>query len=322
MSKAEEILEKLKRSFNTPSKKDERLKVVLICVFISTTFWFFNALNKSDYVTRINYPISIEFDEDNYVATAPLPTKIPVEVTGGGWDLMARYFGLKMNALEVRVERPSESSYVLASSIRPEIAPNLEPIVINYFLQDSIKFQIERKVTREVVLAYDTAQISLDEDLVMASKVELSPPTVELTGPESMLNELGDTLFIQEEISDVSEDFQGSVNLPELPELVSTSLSSVEASFLVVQLLSIDVSIPLEKRNFPNNWELLPTRAQVYYKVPETSFDVADTTGVRVFANFRQMEADSTIAIEFKVLNKEFREVRVFPKTVKVKKNE
>lgn len=322
MSKAEDILGRFKRSFNTPSRKDEKLKVVLICVFISTTFWFFNALNKSDYVTRINYPISIRFDNENYVATAPLPTRVPVEVTGGGWDLMARYFGLKMSLLEIEVDQPDQEGFVLTSAIRSEVGPRLEPITINYFLSDSIKFEVEKKLTKEVVLSYDTSAISFDPDFVRVSMVELLPAKVELTGPVSALEAIGDTLWVNEEISDVSEDFEGEVSLPDLPDLVKASTTTAEASFLVVQLLSIDVSIPIEQRGFPEGWEMLPTRAQVYYKVPETSFDVTDTTGVKVFVDFDRISNDSTLSIQHQKINKEFKDVRVFPQTVKLSKNE
>ena len=34
-----------------------------MCIVGATTFWFFNALNKS-YTTTINYPINVQFDED------------------------------------------------------------------------------------------------------------------------------------------------------------------------------------------------------------------------------------------------------------------
>lgn len=322
MSKAEDILGKFRRSFNTPSTKDEKIKVVLVCIVISTTFWFFNALNKNDYVTRINYPISIQYDESEYVATASLPTRIPIEVSGGGWDLMARYFGLKMNTLEVNVERPDEEGYIMASSLRPSVTPMLEPIAVNYFLQDSIKFQIERRVTRSVVLSYDTSSVSVEEDFARTSEITISPATIELIGPGSQLDIVGDTLWIREEIRGVSEDFESAVNLPDLPDLVTANTNSVDVSFFVVPLFAVDVSIPIERRNFPDNWEIIPNRAQVYYKVPETSFNVADTAAVNVYVDYRQMTADSTLNIQYSLLNSKFREVRVFPQTAKASKND
>lgn len=323
MSKAEDILEKFKRSFNTPSTKDEKIKVVLVCIVISTTFWFFNALNKNDYVTRINYPVSFQYDEEAYVATEPLPTRIPVEVSGGGWDLMTRYFGFKMNAIEVKLETPDQSNYILAASLRPEIAPELEPITVNYFLQDSIRFKVERKVSSEVVLAYDTSDIAVSDNYVRTSEIRINPATVKLTGPSSRIEAIGDTLWLKERISGISEDFEDEVSLPDLPELVSASQNNVQVSFLVVRLFPVEISVPIELKNFPRgNWALTPPKAQVMYKVPETNFDVTDTTGIRLFVDYKQLAQDSGLVVQQEVLNKAFSQITVTPERVKAVKNE
>lgn len=323
MSKAEDILEKFKRSFNTPSKKDEKIKVVLVCIVISTTFWFFNALNKNDYVTRISYPVSLQFDTEAYVATEALPTRIPIEVSGGGWDLMTRYFGFKMNPITVNLETPDQNGYLMTSSLRSQIAPELDPITINYFLIDSLSFKIEKKVTSEVVLAYDTASISLSENYIKTSEIRLNPATVRITGPGSRIEAIGDTLWIRERIDGISEDFDDEVSLPDLPELVSASQENVQVGFQVVRLFKVDVSIPIEQRNFPKgNWTLEPSRAAVAYKVPETSFDVTDTSGIRLFVDFKQMAQDSSLVIQQEVLNKSFKEVTVLPQKIKAIRNE
>ena len=323
MSKAEDILDKFKRSLNTPSTKDEKIKVVLVCIVISTTFWFFNALNKNDYVTRINYPISIELDEEKYVATEPLPTRIPIEVSGGGWDLMARYFGLKMNTLDVSPESPDQLGYVLASSLRSEISEDLEPISINYFLTDSLRFKVEKKVSSEFILAYDTSAVSLSGDFIMASDIRIKPLKIELTGPSSVIEAMGDTLWLNEEIDGVSEDFSKEIGLPELPEFVSTGQKAVQVNFLVERLFSVDVSLPIEMRNFPKgNWQLDSPVGQVSYKVPETRLDVSDTTGIRLFVDYKRMGSDSLLTVQMEVLNELFREVRVSPENVKPSRNE
>lgn len=323
MSKAEDILEKFKRSFNTPSTKDEKIKVVLVCIVISTTFWFFNALNKNDYVTRISYPVSLQFNTEAYVATESLPTRIPIEVSGGGWDLMTRYFGFKMNPITVDLEAPDQNSYVMTSSLRSEIAPELDPITINYFLIDSLRFKIEKKITSEVTLAYDTTSISLSENFIKTSGIRLNPATITLTGPSSRIEAIGDTLWLREKIDGVSEDFDDEVSLPDLPDLVSASQENVQVSFQVVRLFKVDVSIPIERRNFPKgNWVLEPSRAAVTYKVPETSFDVTDTSGLHLFVDFKQLAPDSSLVIQPEVSNKLFREVTVLPQKTKAIRNE
>ncbi len=323
MSKAEDILEKLKRSFNTPSQKDEKIKVVMMCVAISTTFWFFNALNKNDYVTRINYPISIEFDQEAYIATDPLPTKMPIEVSGGGWDLMTRYFGFKMKPLVLTVDDPEQTSYYISSSLRSEIMPEIEPISINYFLEDSVSFKIEKKVSSTVILKYDTNAISLNDNYLRITDVMVSPSKLELIGPASKIAEIGDTLWLKLPIEEVSGDFEDDMNLPELPSLVSTSLTSVQVNFQVVRLLSLDATLFVEKVNFPDTtWRLNPSSITAKFRVPETSFDATDSAGIRVFVDYRTIATDSTLVIKKQVLNKEFQDVVLSTQNVKAFKND
>lgn len=289
----------------------------MICIVISTTFWFFNALNKSDYVTRINYPVDIQFDEEAYIATAPLPTKIPIEVSGGGWDLMTRYFGFKMNPIELQIQQPDENGYVMSSSLRGEIMPELEPITINYFLQDSISFKVERKITSTVTLQYDTVNLSLDNNYQRSSSIRISPQTIELTGPISKIEAIGDTVWLQNVISGVSNDFQDEITLPEMPELVTASKNSVSLSFQVVRLLSIDDSILIEKVNFPSNWTLAPERVELKYKIRETAFDATDSTAIKLIADFKAMRRDSTILLKMQVLNRQIQDVQLNLEAVK-----
>lgn len=59
-----------------------------MCVVTATTFWLLNALNKDNYTTIVNQPISIDYDEDEYMAVKPLPQVIKIEINGNGWDLL------------------------------------------------------------------------------------------------------------------------------------------------------------------------------------------------------------------------------------------
>ena len=60
-------------------------RAVVLCVFAATIFWFFNALNKS-YTTNINFPLSFDYDRDNFVPVRNLPAQVRLNVTGNGWD--------------------------------------------------------------------------------------------------------------------------------------------------------------------------------------------------------------------------------------------
>ena len=324
MKSAEDIIERLKKSFYTPSRKDEKLKVVVICIVISTTFWFFSALNKEDYITQVNYPIELVYDQERYVAISDLPTRIPLEVTGGGWDLMTRSFGFNMSPIRIRLDEPDASRYLLTSSLRGQLTPRIDPVAINFVLLDSLTFNIQRKVSRTFQLELDLASVDLDDGYRISSPVTLNPDTVVWTGPEELINAMPGILFINAGLQNVDRDVSTDVELPDLPDFFSATVESTQLDFNVVRMLNIEVRLEVELANFPDTlWTVNPPSVVVNYSVPETAFDIADTANLRLTADYRLMSPlDSSIQLSYATANNVLEDVQLSTTTVKASKNE
>ena len=71
--------------------KTSNLKVVVLCVVTATTFWLLNALNKDNYTTVVNQPISLQFDPTEYMAVKDLPKEVKIQINGNGWDLLKKH---------------------------------------------------------------------------------------------------------------------------------------------------------------------------------------------------------------------------------------
>lgn len=324
MKSAEEIIERLKKSFYTPSRKDERIKVVVICIVISTTFWFFSALNKEDYISQVNYPIELIYDQEAYVAVSDLPTRIPIEVTGGGWDLMTRSFGFNMSAIRIRLDEPDASGYLLTSTLRGQLTPRLDPVAINYILADSLTFDIQKKVSRTFQLRLDSTSLSFEDGYRMSSPVTLVPNEVVWTGPEELINALPETLIVEAGITDVDQDVSRDIDLPELPEFFTTEVETTELSFNVERMLNMEVDVRVDLINFPDtSWLVNPARVTVNYLIPETVFDIADTANIKIVADFELMSlSDSSIMLSFVEDESLAEDVRLSATSVKAIKNE
>lgn len=324
MKSPEDIIERLKKTFQTPSSKDERIKVVVLCLVISTTFWFFSALNKDDYISQINYPVEIVYNEADYIAVEEVPDRIRLEVTGGGWDLMTRSFGFNMSPIRIRVNQPDVNRYVLASSLRGRLTPNLDPVVINYVLTDSINYDIQRKISRTITLAVDSARIDLNADYRFASGLSLSPSQVTLVGPEKLVNAVSDPLFINPGLTDVSSDVDESIDLPELDELIQPSQQSIQLMFDVFQMMQVDETIDVTLVNVPDSlWRAEPTQLAVSYRAPENAIDFTDSTAIRLIADFSTMNpTDSTCELSIQINQEEIESVRLSTTRVKLLHNE
>lgn len=325
MRSAEDIIDRLKGSFNAPRTKDEKIKVVVFCIIISTTFWFFSALNKSDYVTQINYPIEFQYNTEAFVAVKPLPRQIRLEVTGGGWDLMTRSFGFGMEPIRISLEDPTQAGFRLASSLRGEITPKLEPVAVNFILTDSIRYHIERRVTRTIPLAFDSANVLLEGDYRFTSRVAMSPAIITFIGPESLVNALPEPYLVPAADDAVDESVSESFDIP-LPEsdLVSSNVSEVEIQFEVDEFVGFQRTIPVMKLNFTDTTLMLsPDAVDVSYSIRRSEEVRADSLDIMLIADYYSYnEADSTVKVSVAVKAPHIRELVLLEDKVRVTRNE
>ncbi|WP_421976930.1 hypothetical protein [Roseivirga seohaensis] len=300
MKSAEEIIEILKRSFNTPSTKDEKLKVVVLCIIISTTFWFFSALNKSDYVTQINYPIKVVYNDSLYVALSEIPDKLPLEVTGGGWDLMTRSFGFSMSPLVIELDNPVRDNYRLANNLRQDIAPRLDPVSINYILKDSLIFNLDERTTIDVEVVFDSTQIKLAPNRKVTSPILVEPNRLSITGPKSMLDTIKQPIIISAGDSEFSKNVDQKFSIKNFgTDLISTNIEEITVKFEVTELVRREVELPINPINFKNtNNSFEPNRVVVSYDILVNETRSVDSLNLVLSADYANLKkSDNTIPI-------------------------
>lgn len=297
---AEELIERLKKSFSAPSKKDEKIKVVLICIVISTTFWFFNALNQDDYTSQISYPVEWIYDQENYIAVGDLPSRVALEVNGGGWDLMTRFFGFNMNPVAIELEEPSASKYVLTSQLRGDLSRSLDPVSVNFLIQDSLNYNIQPKVARKLKLVFNDAELDFDSDYKLNGEYQLTPDSLEVVGPQSLVYQLPNAIEVSAEVSGIDGDRSLEIDAPELPDMISASVENLRLSFEVMRFIPINERKLVELVNLPDTtWVALPSEISIDYKIGESQFDVTDSSRIRIVADYNRMNRqDSSITLE------------------------
>lgn len=325
MRSAEEIIEKLRGSFNAPRTKDEKIKVVIFCIVISTTFWFFSALNKSDYITQINYPIEFRYNQERFVAVKPLPRYMRLEVTGGGWDLMTRSFGFGMAPIIINLEDPTQSNYRLSSTLRGELTPKLEPVTVNFILSDSLYYHIEPIINRTVALGFDSAALQLAPDFRLVSSIGIEPAQITFTGPESLVNALPEPYVIPANDDRYEEMVGESFDIPE-PEsdLVSASISEATVSFDVEEFVPHQRSIEVMRLNFTDTTlRISPEEIDVSYTIKRSEEVHADSLDIMLIADFYTFnEQDSTVEVSVAVKAAHIHDLDIKTPKLKVVSNE
>lgn len=278
--------------------KNDNWKVVVLAILAAATFWFFNALNKN-YSTRLNYPLEIVFNQDSAIAIDPLPKKVYLDVNGGGWNLLRKTFWLNTSPIRIELEDPTGLKYHTQSSLVPILSDQLGGLTLNYVVTDSIFINIDEKVTRKLKVAVDSFRIPLEKDFRLVTKINVSPDSVLLTGPKSLLGSFGTIAWGKFSQSNIDSNFDSEISI-ELPDngLITPNVARINVQFEVDKYIRHSLNVPLEKLRFPSeeNIELQDSVILLTMTVRENNISELNPSDFGVMVDFTARDqADSTI---------------------------
>lgn len=240
-------------------QKMANLKVAALCFLAAATFWVLNALNKDNYTTVVEFPIEIIFDQEEFMAVENLPSRIKVEINGNGWDLLRKYFKINETPFLIEINNPSTKNYILTSEIRRSLAESISPTGLVSMVSDTIKFNVDKLVTRKIKILPDTTSNSLARNHRLVGKMEIDPEMVNVKGPTSILQQLDGVLKVPLGEDRINKSFNKILPL-EAPEKFKDFLSleeeSVHIKFEVIQMLEGNKRLKVKTLNFPSNVSL------------------------------------------------------------------
>lgn len=272
------------------------VRVILLCLFAATTFWFFNALNEN-YSTTVKYPLQFVYNQESYIALDPLPEEVQINVTGLGWNLFRNSLGIKVDPLEIPLEQPAETKKIVAASIPGLISDQLDELQLNYVLTDTLFVNIDSKLTRKFKLSIDSAGINLLNNYRIISPIASNPDSVTLTGPSSVINSLKDTIWVSLPQTEIDENYQEdvSINIPN-GGLIRRDPPTVNVTFEVEEFVKRELSVPLKIENTPDRAYITKDDVTVSFFVRASQSENIDPSTFTVVLDFKTMRAeDSTV---------------------------
>lgn len=299
------------------------LKVIILCIVAATTFWFFSALNKSDYSTKIEYPIFFNYDRDSTILLSELPENITLDVSGGGWNLLRKTFSIDNSPVEITLEDPTKTSYILGSSLVQSVSEKLQgDLRLNYIVTDTIFIDIEKKSEKEVVFIVDSLLIDLAGNHRITSPISVLPKTGNMVGPESEINTASDTFLIHIMENEISKSYDENIQLEDedLPH-ISIMPNQVEIQFEVAPFTLLTQEVQPTLLNFPEDTSL--TLAQdvvsISFWMPDESLENDDSLQFEVVADLQTMNSpDSTITPKLIAYPQHAADILLLPTQLKV----
>lgn len=296
---------KLNKFFtNLNPQKISNFKVAALCFMAAATFWVLNALNKDNYTTVVDFPIEIIFDTDEFRAVENLPERIKLEINGNGWDLLRKYFKVNESPFLIEINNPSTKDYLLTSEIRRGLAESLNPSSLTTILTDTVKFRIDKVVTRKIKIQADTSSNTLAKNFRLTSPIEVDPAVVSIKGPTSILQKLDGILKVDLKDDKINKNFNKiiTLDLPDsLKEYLELEDESVHIRFEVIQMLEGNKRLRLKLVNFPENVSLVqqPGAIIMSYLIDERKLEDLKALEFEALLNYSSRNAqDSTISVQ------------------------
>lgn len=214
-------------------------KAVLLCMLAATVFWFFNALNK-EHTATIAYPLEIQYDQDRFISVNNLPAQVSLNITGSGWDLLRKSLGFKIIPIQISLEKPAETFKIPPASILPLAVAQMGQTKINHVANDTLFLQIEPRKTRKLKLTLNPQQLRFELGFGVSSEIKITPDSVLVEGPKSLIEKLSDSLVLPFPLARISRNVKKEIDLnADVPKAITIIPASASVSFAVEELRDI-----------------------------------------------------------------------------------
>ena len=276
-------------------------KVILLCFSTAAIFWFFNALNK-EYTTQINYPVTLAFDRDSLVILRDPPDEIPINVTGGGWQLLKSTISVKAEPVIIKPDNPVHTQFLTANNLLPIFSSQLKDLNINYIAIDTIVFKIDPYKDRNLRITLDSTSIQLKENFHITSKIFLEPDSVNFRGPASLINQLPDVFMVSLSEKNINSGYNEELSLDLFSRtLIKKNPEVIHISFEVEEFIEQTSTLNVEMVNFPydSSVYILNSSIEATYNIQRSNQNKIKKEDFLIIADLNDMHAaDSTITIE------------------------
>ena len=226
-----------------PSGFISQPKILLYCFVIGFFIWLFNELNNRSNAT-ILYPIDFKYEDNDelFVIDAP-PKFIDISINGTGWNLLRNLLKLNIKSAEYNINKPTQTKFILSSSLFPNISQSLEGVNLNYVVTDSILFNIEIKSNRNLKILVDTSDISFRDNFERVGDILTSHNEIKVEGPQSIIKSLDDEYIIKIEDQNIDSDYDEEVRIEDLNKFLTPNPDKINLSFKVAEFMNEEVSL-------------------------------------------------------------------------------
>jgi hypothetical protein len=211
------------------NRRRQQITVLIICLLIATALWFLRAF-ENEYTTRVDHPVRYVNMPDKMITLNQLPQRISLEVKGLGFAILKHNWNFSKNPLIIDIRslksvparrKKGFVEYLPMNQYFNNFTSQLKDLKVVAIMPDTLIFRFAYTKTRRFkvnpTLVYEAGTAAVPDSLV-----RVNPDSVEVEGPDLMLDTLHSipTLPIRINRQDIA--FSRSLGLKEVHKLVKT----------------------------------------------------------------------------------------------------
>ena len=272
--------------------KKSNLQTFGFFLFFAALVWVLVQLSK-DYTQVVSFPLEYVNPPMDKSIDKEKPVSVEVRMQDKGFSIL--YFKIFTPELLIDLEQTREEDGQLVYSIeanREEIARQLNiDFEQSNFLADEIiiGFQPRKlkrlKVVPKLNLSYAVGYSAND-------KLRLSPDSVDVTGPESIIDTISQLTTFPLKRSEISDDIRGKLVIDTTGlEMLSFYQHEVSYALEVEKFTEGQVLVPVEVENVPEdvNLKIFPQEVKLFFQVNLKQYDLVRPEDFTVVCDFEEI---------------------------------
>jgi len=279
---------------------NRRVGVFLIFLAISAMFWFLTQL-EDDYVTRISYPVEYQDMPADKIVVGNLPAHLDLEVKGQGFKLLEYQFSNELNPLILHLnaynlqsqdQGDSPKYYIVTQSAFTQITQQLsQEVEILNIAPDTLFFEFAEKARKRVPVRPDI-DYNFDNQMMLKGKVRLEPDSVNISGPNSVLDTI-EVVYTQKRTFDhLKQTVQTNLGLAKAHPQVEYDHNRVKLTIPVEQYTEGEVEKEIVAEHLPDSLILrtFPRSVSITYLVGLSKYERVIPELFKATVDYRQVQ--------------------------------
>jgi YbbR domain-containing protein len=282
---------KLEESEDEADKLFTKQKVFAFtfAMLFSLALWFIVNMGR-DYNMTMMLPIEITNLPDDIALSTEVPDNAAVSVSGEGWSLFNLYINPPQVVLNVEAQQVNMFEQVRQqiSSISDLSVMQVDPMFI--------EIETEMRVSKRVPVQ-SRVNISTENQFGVLGTPEITPDSVNITGPASRIEAVDAWNTAESTVEDVNSDLDLTVDLEAPGPGITINPTSVSLRADVAEFTEAEVRIPVRSRGLPSGRAVTfsPSSILVRYDVPLEHYnDVQSIRPFVAFVDFERLQQDTT----------------------------